>query len=691
MRMRRDPDARRSRTSRASPSGGTLLVVHDECDLRDAAQRRPQALRGHVLAFDTDVHIALQARGLAHSTPWHYVGRDERHRAERLEAQAWLHWIRHARLELDGVNLLHVAAFRHVSWIARWSWAAYALDRALESTCPRKVFAFAEPPFHGLDQPAAYRRMPALSGLLRGLAEARGLPCELIPRSPESAFVDQIAGGAAAADDRPTRPFDACARPYVLIYGNGVELLRQAPLARALEATAGLAALLVYKRADASTLAEVRRAGLNAVPESSLGACATPRLSERAARLARRRFDEAGEKLRGNLRSLFANPHVAPHLDFLFGAYARQIAGRVARWTELLSQHRPVAIVANYQTPLLDVADRLGVPSLILPHGLMTIGQPKQFTTLPPGSRIGAISRVHARRLVQAGVSRRRISLTGDPWCAELLQRAERCAAPARRDVVRARLRAEFGIAPSRKLVLLCTGSYGMPASTVHLPQTDWRDAVEQADALGRLAARRRDWAFIIKPHPRFDYPRLYERVNRALPPDSHVHVTSERDLLELASAADAVCVWNVITSALVEASLVNPRVLLCIPSVVWCDLREWAVAGWRRVRSTRGLERTLDRVFADTSYATALERRTRAALSAFVGVDPLAGVRRCAQWLMNQAGPLAPHRGASESIRRGSTLVARRATSDDTETPGPDALPRRRTPGSRPAPLTAR
>lgn len=632
----------------------SLVVLHDEHDLADILAHVPQALAGTVLAFDTDIHLRLLSDGVEHMTPWHIVGRSEYAQVQRLESAIWRHWTRNARLPFEGINLLGMAAYRHVSAFARLSWAAYVLRRVVEEIAPQRIFAFAEPPAHGLDQPADYRRMPLLSGLLRGLADQRGVDVHLVPRGAASEFHDRIAerdrGAAPPVDvERLLR-----GRPLILAYANGTELLRQQPLMRSLAEQGGCAAIQIYKAAEPEVLAAV--SGPGALHESQL--CPpgdTPDVRHVAA-AARARLENAAADFAPDAALVFRNPHLRPHFDFLFGSYAARMARHVRAWRRVFADLRPAVLITSYQAPVLDVAADAGVPCLVLPHGLMTIGQPTQFTTLPRATHIAAISRLHRERLLVAGIGAGRIHATGDPWSANLATEAARIRDTAAARAATERVRRQLDIAPDRRIVLLCTGSYGMPAVIPHLPQTDWRDAVRQTRRLGELCRRRPEWAFVLKCHPRFDYQRLYGEINRGLPPDRRLMVApNDFELLPLAAAADVVCVWNVVTSALVEASLVGRPVIQCLPSVIWCDREQWGIDAWPEIAGVEALELELERLLTRPEHYTACVRATQAAATRYLDEHPGGSAARCAELV---AGMAAEH--TSHAPTAGHALPAR-------------------------------
>lgn len=647
------------------PACESLLLLLDDVDLADALAFAPEALAGHVVAFDVNAHLALTERAVAHVTPWQIIGYDERPGLCAYEAAILDFWRRRAVLPYRGLNLLAMAEYRHHAALARLAWAAYAVRRFVEALRPRRVYAFDEPPAHGLDQPAGYRRMPLLSGLLRGAAEQRGISVTIIPRA-SAGFVDQVALLHSAAPDRPSEtladlPANA---PFVLFQANGGDLLRQLPLVRAVRSQLGCAALQVYKDASPAILARLAGEGHPAAHETALTHQFTrdsSRDSSRDAGAGRGRaprdwepstspggagaryaeFRAVAAALPRDLRLIFDNPHVRSHFDFLFGEYARRVAAQVDGWRGLFARRRPAAFVGNYHSPLFDIAAAEGIPCVGLTHGLMMIGQPRWFASLPRAALIGALSEYHRDRLIAAGIEPPRVRVTGDPWADEIRGQVA-AVAPAERAALRARL----GIAPQRRIVLLCTGSFGMPARNTTLPLMDWARGVRDIAALGELAARRADLAFVIKPHPRFDYPALYERVNANLSPDRRLIVT-DAPLIPLATLADCVCMWNTLTSALAEAALCDKPALIFGGCLVWCDLAEHGLGGWPQADTLPEFERQLDALLGDGPQRAACLRAIARRRGRFVP-DGDSATARCANVL---AGLIA-RAGAGPGVR---------------------------------------
>ncbi len=619
------------------PPTSSLLALLDVDDLACAEAVAPEALAGHVLALDTDIHLTLQEREIEHRTPWDIVARDERAAMEAMEAAVRAHWSRHGRIDFEGINLLAMAAFRHVSALARLTWAAYLLRRAVEELSPSAVVTFDEPSSHGLDQPADNTKMPLLFGVLRGIAERAGIPVRLISRDAISGpgFEDQV----AARNRTAYAPVDVegalGGEPFVLFQANGEDLLRQLPLIARLRRDLRCQAVQLYKDASPEIVDRIREAGHHAWHESQVTQWRPVPEASPIARGAYEAFLDAGRKAPDDLRVLFDNPHVRSHFDFLFGEYAAKMAEHVRAWRSFFARSRPAAFVANYHAPIYDVAAAEGIPCLGLPHGLMMVGHTSWFQSLPARSAIGAISERHRQTLIDYGIEANRIVVTGDPWGDRLL---EESLQRAKGTTPRVDLRAEYGLPQDRRIILLCTCKVGIPAKLSHLPYVDWADGVRCTQALADLARRRGDWAIFIKPHPRWDLHGLYRQINRALPPDRRLIVLPPQPLGPLVEAADVTCCWCAISSALVEASLVGRPVMMFAQNLIWYDPTVWATDGWFHANTLEEFQAELDRLFKDPQHYAARVRQTQDAARAFLGDTSNASVNRCLGWLRRSA-----------------------------------------------------
>ncbi len=616
----------------------TFLALLDADDLACVQAEAPDALNGHVLAFDADIHLELSHRGLQHLTPWDILSPDERPRMRTYEAAVWQHWERHARIDFEGINLLGMAAFRHVGALARLTWVAYALRRAVEALQPKEIVTFEEGPSHGLDQPVEVTKMPLLFGVLRGIAEQAGLPVRLVSR-------DALEAGAAFEDHIAKRsevslpPVDVEAelgdRPVALFHANADDLLRQLPLIRRVRGELGYQAVQLYKNADERTLTCLRSEGHHVWHESQVTPWPPVEGIAPLAREAFAAFQAAGSSADDDLRILFDNPHLRCHFEFLFGDYAVKMAQHIRVWRSFLARCKPAGFVENYHAPILDVAVDEGIPSLALPHGLMMVGHVSWFTSLPDRATVGTISRRHRAVLIEHGLDPRRVVVTGDPWSDQLLEDARR---RSNDEEPALDLRNQHGIPPDRRIVLICTTKAGMPSKLPHLPYVDWADGVRCTRELAELARRRGDWRFVIKPHPRWDLHELYERLNRDLPPDRRLIVLENQPLAPAVRASDAVCCWCVITSALVEASLLARPVMMLSRNLVWYDPKQWATEAWFHAGDLPEFEAELDRLFTDPDhYAARVDRTTRAA-HAFIEGTQHASADRCLAWFRQLA-----------------------------------------------------
>jgi hypothetical protein len=611
----------------------TLTILQDSDDVRRAAEYAPAALSGELLAWDLPAHLELQDRGLAHLTPWDFAGPDEFAEARRFEQAVQEFWRCHARIEFAGVDLLALARFRHVSCLARLAWTAFVIRRAIRQIGPGAVYALDEPPAHGLEQPPECTRLPLLHALARGIAEGDGIPTRLIGGGSPS-FRDY----AAENSDRPAAPGvdlreEVAGRPYIAFSGSGGDLLRQLPLMNAIRARGDFELVQLYRAADASTLQTLRAAGHRLYHENQLRTRAeqcgsdsvhTEPVKAGALIAARRAFDDAAVRTGDDLAVVFANPHLRSHFDFVFGDYARRMARHVLFWRNALALCPPQLVVANHPTALLELAAVERIPTLLLSHGAMTPGDDRWYRCLPEVT-IGAASAVHRQRLLCAGLPDERIRITGDPGLAANFRTPAAMPGPAS---LQSDPPAEAGGECRR--ILLLTSAVAAPAHQSDLPQINWRSAVDIFEALGQLAARRADWHFTIRPHPRYDQVALYERNHQHLPAGRRWRIASDRSLAELAQAADVVVAVNNRSSAIVEASMHSVPVYLLCPDLIGLDLADWGLAAWPRVTTVLELEQELGLVFADARHRALRNEETKLALEGFLGEQGGNGLNGC-------------------------------------------------------------
>lgn len=608
----------------------SLIILQDRDDVLRATDAGA-ALAGELLAWDLPAHLELRERGLPHLTPWDVVGAAEFADARRFEQAAQTFWRQQARIPFAGCDLLGVARFRHVAWIARYAWSAYVMRAALKLVAPDEVFVLPEAPAHGLDQPPECRRMPLLQALLRGIAERAGIRIRPVTGEP-TRFTDRAAEQSAALGPPVDLAREVAGRPYVIFCGSGIDLLRQLPLISALRADGDVEVVQLYRSADAETRAALRCAGHPVFHEAQV-APPGEGISDDALLRARQAFSAAGADAPADLADVFANPHLAPHYAFLFGDYARRISGQVAAWQRAFDRCPPAAVVALYPTIPLEVAAQRKIPGLALSHGVMTACDTRWFASLPE-VLIGAASPAHRDRLLRAGLPAQRVALTGDPGLDALLG-THQPVVPA------AAVRAS---GPTDALrVLLVTSAIAHPAHQSDLPQINWPAAVATFAELHRLARRRPDWQFTIRPHPRYDQPELYAWLQRHTPPAQRWRLDAATPLAEAVAAHDAVVVVNNRSSAIVEASLLGAPVLLLCPDLSGLDLAEWALDAWPRISSVAALESELQTLATDPQHRAQRIQQSQSAAHHFLG-EPSPTADRClptVRQMITQGGPL--------------------------------------------------
>lgn len=609
---------------------GRLTVLLDKDDLACVTAGFPAALAGQVLAFDPDLHVLLRQRQIAHLTPWDLVGPDDGPALRELEENAWHFWNQHAHAEYRGFDLLQMAPFRHIEFFSRLTWAAYVLERAIRQLRPAEVVVFEECSGHGLSQPPQNRKYPPLFALLRGLAEQAGVRTRVLSRQAIlriGGFEDLAAVGSDAARLAPADvDLELNGRPYVLFYANHVNLLHQLPLIRALRERNNCAVAQLYKAADEPTSRAVRETGHVVWHESQVAGTA-PLVADRPWQHAARAAFEAARALAPPaLRGVFNNRHLDIHFDFVFGDYLRKLAWHVDVWTRFLDAHRPRLLILGDRVPLGEVAFRLRIPCLTLSHGLL-IGETRWAKSLLP--RIGALSELHRARLLEAGAPAGDVCVTGNPALDRLIgslpPRASEKATRANQ-----RLRQRLGIAGDRRVILCCTRNLGILSKYSGIPQVNWKRAVQCVEQLGELAARRPEWAFVFKCHPRFDHPQLYQSLKCASSAECEVKVVVDQPVDELAAAADVVVFPNGLSSTLVETAFWHKPVLILTQSLLWYDARTWGTEGWHHVGSVDALEAELQQMFADPRRYRQRADETQAALHHYLGGRPAHSVPRC-------------------------------------------------------------
>jgi len=614
-------------------TNGFLAILLDTDDLATVEACAPAALGGAVLAFDPGLHLHLEEREVAHFTPWDLVGAADQAEMRAFERSVRDFWDCHAHVIYDGVDLLEVARIRHAVCFNRVAWAAYVVGKALRA-CPAAEVVVADTPGgHGLEQPPGHRKMPLLPAVVRGMAEQAGRQVRLVRparRGTALEFVDH----AALAGRRtlpPVAPKTLLAgRPYVLLPGSGADLLRQLPLVRGLLAQTDLAVVQIYKSAGDDTLRQMSEAGHLVWHESQVTADVALLEDLEEARAGRACFDRACATAPNHLRGVFANPHMDMHFEFIFGEYARRMAWHVKAWRRFLADVPPRLVVANYPVPIYEIAQRSGVPCLALAHDLMMRGYQEWYRCLPP-SYLGAISEPHRRKLIDAGINERRIIVTGDPGLDVHLRAAAEALGQGPADGPGAGGRR--GHAPlARRHILLPTVDLGSLAVASTADRVDWLDAIGCLGQLADMAERHPEWRLIVKCHPRYDHPDLYERINRRLPPDRRLAVVTDTPLQSLMPVVDAVVFPNVKTSALIEASLWNKPVLILSQSMVWVDLSNWLMDRWPQAGSVAALEAELTDMFADEREYQRRVAQTRTALRAFLGGEARPSVPRCVE-----------------------------------------------------------
>ncbi len=637
-----------------------LIFLLDGDDLACVEACCPEVLSGTVVAFDPDLHIQLLHHGLDHLTPWSVVRKDEEDELQKFERAVWGFWEDNAHAMYDGLDLLQMVKFRHLACFSRLAWAAYVIRKTFEAVCPQQVVAFEEPTGHGLEQPPEHNKMPLLQVLVRGMAEQSGRSVRLLSRDDvpgQGGFVDWVAKDARKQLAAVDVSEQLNGRPFVLFPGSGVDLVRQLPLVRELHEKGDFAVVQLYKSADESIIRRMNEVGhfvwhesqvTQHVPLVDVLPCAVE---------ARRCFDGARQQAPSDLRAIFTNPYMDTHFDFIFGEYLRKMAWHVRAWESFFARHRPHMVITTSYSPVYEVAHALGMPCLGLAHGLMMIGHTRWFMCYP-SSLIGAISGPHRDRLIRAGMEPERIRVTGDPWldsavggtgsspasalCDELshwrareagwnrLRRRQCHPIEQPHHLDASDLRRKWSISPQQRVVLLVMGNMGMLAKLGGLPMYDWADAVRCFIQLGALAKRHPEWRLVVQPHPRYDHPQLYELANRELACNQRIMIREGESLESVVQAVDVVVICNIVTSAILESSLLHKPVVVLSQSMIWYHPHEWATEHWLHIPTVSALERELQTIFGNREHYDRRVRETQAAVRHYLAGSTEPAVSRC-------------------------------------------------------------
>lgn len=609
----------------------SLTIMLDEQDLACVERCCPWALRGAVLAFELDLHLELLDRHIPHVTPWDLIEHSDWPAIRRFEEDLWAFWKLHAHVWFEGIDALALALYRHATCLSRFAWTAGVIRLAIHRMRPSRLVTFEEPEGHGLEPPLGCNKMPVLFMLARGIAEQAGLAVHLIEQRAQPGRPRWADPMAAASGEKPD-PIDANEmtrkRPVVMFSGSGGDLVRQLPLIEKIIAEGAFTPVQVYRTATERQLASIRESRHLAWHDSQLTHGAPAVTTFDFIDRARDAFQEACRQCPPELAGVFQNPYLRPHFDFVFGRYARTLAQHVLSWKHVFSQFRPDALVTNHGSPLSDVAVRMGIPGIVLPHGLSLTANPRAGTWMP-GFHVGAISPEHQGRLVHLGVPAEMVHLTGDPRVDEILGHID---ALSRRgfDQVRQDIRQRLGLGGRERVVLLATGRLAMHARAGQLPQIDWADTLRCMDRLTDVAARHGGWRWLIQPHPRFDHPRLYERFDRSVPEGLRLIRGSGFTLHELALAGDAVVIFNIVTSALIEASFLPRPAMVLEQSIRWSNPQDSGMRAWPHFTSVEELEAELQSIFSDEGKYQRRILQTHAALEEYLGGAPRRAIPSC-------------------------------------------------------------
>jgi hypothetical protein len=225
-------------------------------------------------------------------------------------------------------------------------------------------------------------------------------------------------------------------------------------------------------------------------------------------RTARQAFEAARRRYLAPYPELFGNPF----LDFQFRRIWAEMfrAARLAEsFQSLLEAVRPSLVVFGYDGFVVErmlerVARREGVPTAALIHGGLTHAAGDRVRR-GEADHLLAWGEEDVRGLARYGAAPDRVWRVGSLRYDELYHSAVRREGETRRPL-RVQARGLLNLPPRQPTVLLLTAStMAMSAPLAHPAKhrETWRQ-------VARLAARRPDLTFAIKPHPGWDHYEFY-------------------------------------------------------------------------------------------------------------------------------------------------------------------------------------
>ncbi len=556
---------------------GTLTVILDRSELgSDHAAAVASAAElpadGPVLAFDPDAWVSLRAAGVRQDILVASSFITDATRVEAVADRLLEFWRRHAEGSRRGWPLAELVGYRHVRWTRRLAMVAVPLINAIDAVRPARLRLLTLPGGHALDGDPEDRRTPVLAGLAADIAAARKVAVRLEPRPLPGRGAMRPPAGEPAPDHDAERAAPPSVDGCVLIISDGPEGARDRVLAETIEEASGCRVLRVVPGSAVGhgLVGDLAYAGLRppiAMPEAD---AATRRLQLAAAGL------EPGDPAR-----LLAGPGIRPHLAFLAGPYAAAIAGNLERWASAIQRHRPAAVVASYPGVPLEVAARIGVPAILLPHGPMMIGEDRYHRCLPEAVAIGAVGPRHHASLLADGIAAERVRITGVP----------RTAGPTSRTVDR---RPGDGFH-----ILLPTGEAARPTQVGALPVVDF---VREHAAIAAIAtaAAQRGWTLHVRPHPRYDRDAAFYASAVGDTPGVTVVPASARPLGDALAMADVVLFTGAPSSALAEAAAAGRPVLRLTSAELADHAGRWGLEAIAREPDAAGLLGRLDALAAD-------------------------------------------------------------------------------------------
>lgn len=368
-------------------------------------------------------------------------------------------------------------------------------------------------------------------------------------------------------------------------------------------------------------------------------------------RRAKRTFDDARRRYTGAFPELFANPFLRFQFDAIWAEIIK--ADRLGEaFRSLIQMVRPSLVVFGYDDFAAErmfkrVARSEGTPTAALIHGGLGAALGARFSGADLDHML-VWGEKDARNVIRYGLAPEKVQTVGSVRYFDLYQSAPRKARETRSAAL-VEARRQLGMQGDKPIVALLTATILEPSAPIAHPakhRETWRQII-------RLASRRPDLSFVIKPHPGWDHYEFYRVLCQGGPPNLvYLHDAGIEGVL---AASDIAVLVNCCTTAALEAMLFGVPVVFLRTAIYPIEAAEDPLqdGGAISVNDVVGLETVLDRLVRDDEYRRAALADAELFLASCMGGGDGTAYERMWRECERIALPAAPDGcdGAAESV----------------------------------------